>query len=153
MLGKSRLFCPRLHTWLLPLVGSRYRLGLTQRGWDEIGDVIESRTLVSLQQAVVADQPLLELEWEALAFPEGEAPSPRVWSNWANVVEGVATVRTPVAATVLALNAEGEAEHGDPDLWLVELALRDASLADAKLLDESGYRKALAASPRGRFAE
>lgn len=144
-----RLYCPSTHVWLLPLSGSRsVRLGLTERGWDDVGDVVGTAVAVALQEAVAPGQPLLRIEWEALSISDGDE---LYHTNFAQV-EGVAEVRSPVAATVAALNSE--AEHGDDDAWLAELDLADAAaLTDAALLDEGGYKEAVRRGPPGRFGE
>jgi glycine cleavage system H lipoate-binding protein len=150
-------FCPKGHLAVESVYGPglrRYRIGLTERGLEEIGDVLEVRVLAHVGERVQASAGLLQVDWSAMRISDGDELYHTKWAN----IEGEHVLRAPCAGTVTALGgaASDVASALVSSRWLVEL--RCATAADSEALDdallcEMRYADACRASKPGRFGE
>ena len=144
-------YCARSHTWMRPLAGHRVRIGLTERGIDDIGEVDAFERLASVGATVGQCDALLRIDWQAMRISDGDELYHTRWAN----IEGDHTISAPCAATVIGFNEaalSGKFAGGvlDAEEWLVELALTDTDMHLNRLLSEADYMEATADSA-GRF--
>lgn len=133
-------YCARSHTWLRHC-GTRLRIGLTQRGLQDVGDVRHIHAQPPGARVERGGE-LLRLEWDALTISDADE---LYHTRWA-AVEGETTLASPVAAEVV-----GTRTVVDEAEWLVELRLRAAALDTTGLLDEAEYRAQLEQAGEGTF--
>ena len=144
-------YCARSHMWMRPLAGHRVRIGLTERGIDDIGEVDAFERLASVGATVGQSDALLRIDWQAMQISDGDELYHTRWAN----IEGDHTISAPCAATVVGFNEaafNGKYVGGvlDAEEWLVELALTETDTHLNHLLGEADYMKATADSA-GRF--
>ena len=161
-----RLYCGASHFWVQdsdavvdeggrPLV----RVGLTERGLDEIGNVLRCvGTPASV--AVSAGAELLRVDWDAYTVTEADELYHAVWGN----VDGSAVFNSPLACMPVRVNDAAFSQAvkmgamPDPDTWLLEVALlEDGSLDGAArggaLVGKAEYEARVRRAPPGRFLE
>ena len=178
-------FCARTHAWLEPSSAvaraksltfhrSEYVLGFTDRGLEDVGTVWSVNRAVEDGARVGAGDELLQIECAAQP-PIFHHPLPltishtrRRWdghqvttadelyhTRWATV-DGVASLRAPVGATVVGVNEAALARAAvgktlDSDEWLVALRVdSDAELRE--LSDHEAYASRVAEGAPGLFA-
>ena len=141
------MYCPQTHTWMqrltTPLPRPVFRVGLTERALDDVGEVDEVQLVAAVGEAVAPHAALLRIRWQALHISDGDELYHTKWAN----VEGEHTLAAPCPARVVAVNEQLLAtdrrppgglvlDEGD---WLVELAVAEG---DAPLLvDAATYAK------------
>ena len=142
------LCCPKTHTWVqqrapLHAPGAvRLRIGLTDRGALDIGDVVLTRPLVPPNSPVTAGSPIMRVQWEGMTISDGDELYHTKWRN----VEGHVDLASPCDATVIEVNSDVQAPlAGLEDVeggWLVELGLA-GSFDPEGLLSEEEYEAAV----------
>lgn len=146
--AEATAFCLRTHTWRTGTDGgaSTWRVGLTDRAFDDAGDLRTVTTDVEVGAFVRANQTLVRAEWDAFKISDGDELYHTIWES----VEGEIALRSPFNATVVAVNSATLSDPASvgPDDWLVELAPLPDTLLD--VLDEKSY---LAQCGAGQFAD
>ena len=178
-------FCARTHAWLEPSSAvaraksltfhrSEYVLGFTDRGLEDVGTVWSVNRAVEDGARVGAGDELLQIECAEqtpISAPHTahDFPHPRRrWdghqvttadelyhTRWATV-DGVASLRAPVGATVVGVNEAALARAAvgktlDSGEWLVALRVdSDAELRE--LSDHQAYASRVAEGAPGLFA-
>ena len=140
------------------------RIGLTERGLQDIGSVSDYRYLKERSDSTAPPLPLLELDWDAYKISNADELYHCSWE----AVDGTAIIHSPIPGTVVQFNdanIERACRTNVPlstSDWLVEIAVEEdvaASLLNAScgsttdLLDPSAYKRYCEALPRGMFCD
>ena len=148
------LYCSRTHAWVQRLrCGTAVRVGLTERGLDDIGDVEAVEHIAVVGKSVARASALLRIDWEALRISDGDELYHTRWAN----VSGHHTLSAPIDGTVAAVNADA-LQRGrlggvlDADEWLVEMNLtEDTDLGH--LMSAEEYAGRVCTQGSGAFGE
>ena len=156
-------FCARTHAWLEPSSAvaraksltfhrSEYVLGFTDRGLEDVGTVWSVNRAVEDGARVGAGDELLQIEWDGHQVTTADELYHTRWAT----VDGVASLRAPVGATVVGVNEAALARAAvgktlDSGEWLVALRVdSDAELRE--LSDHEAYASRVAEGAPGLFA-
>ena len=127
-------------------------MGITKRGCQDVGSVVEVQTLAAPNQLVNVDQPLLRIEWEGHTISDADELYHTKWG----VVQGSTLVRAPMAGLLKSiLQPEELLRQGllGPDIVVANMHIDRPSLQQAQdLVDESTYSKYCSSLQPGRFA-
>jgi glycine cleavage system H lipoate-binding protein len=146
----TKAFCLRSHCWMERVSESRWRLGITDRGIEEIGDLVSVRPLLAAGESVEQQDGLMQIEWAGMMITDGDELYHTKWAN----VEGETTVRAPCSATVTAIcEPLDRLENLCAEDWLVELELKEPTASLDDLVDEMQYLEAVAQAGPGPFGE
>jgi len=156
------LYCTATHTWLrlhreaasggLLAARSAWRaeLGLTQRGCDDLGDVVAALPLAGAGGRVAAGAELLRLSWEAHSVSTADELYHTTWG----ILERDHVIRSPLPATLLELCAADAASGTlEPTQVLATLHIDRPALQASSLVDEARYLAHVSRLPPGQFAD
>jgi hypothetical protein len=154
------LFCTASHTWLrlhrqavtggLLAARSAWRaeLGLTQRGCDDIGEVVTAKRSAELG-LVENGAELMRLEWEAHSVSTADELYHTTWG----VIERSHIVRTPLPATLLELCLPTVGRSLSPRTVLATLQVDRPALQASSLVDDKRYLEHISQLQPGMFAD
>jgi len=156
------LYCTATHTWLrlhrqavtggLLAARSAWRaeLGVTQRGYDDIGDVVAVTQSAALGRVETGAE-LFRLEWEGHSVSTADELYHTTW----DIVEREHIIRTPLPATLLELCLPTTAVGTSlsPRTVLATLHVDRPALQASSLVDEKRYLEHISQLQPGMFAD
>lgn len=164
--SQKRLFSPRSHLWVgltrdTPLHGGlappraswKLSVGITERGFEDIGSLTGLTALVQTGAPVALGQPLLRLAWEGHKISDGDELYHTTWQN----IEGEFMVTAPVAGTLVSLHEGAYDASSRPmeldatDCLAVLHVDRPALQSAPGLVDAGAYRAHLQTLEPGMF--
>ena len=139
-------YCSASHLWVQPIesAANRFRIGLTARGMQDVGEITAIKPPASAEDVVA-------IEWEALRISDGDELYHTTWANVSDTLE----VRWPAAirGRVAAINSDAHLASLDESSWLVEVELDEPlDASELLLLSESEYHAAIK-DDEGMFGE
>ena len=166
-----KLFSPSDHLWVsltrdAPLGGGltspraawKLHIGVTERGFDEIGSLTGVEALAKPGALIAVGEPLLRISWEGHKISNGDELYHTTWQN----IEGEFMVNAPVAGTLVALH-QGASDAPDHDSasaldveatdWLAILHVDRPALQSAQLVDAAAYHTHVGSLGPGTFSE
>lgn len=138
-------YCVESHTWLQHVEGDKCRIGLTRRGFEDVGDIVEliAHSPVGTSRTARAAESLLGIRWEAMQITSADELYHARWAN----VEGEHCIPWPgYSARITGVNPDAATKALDHTDWLVELALCtgfELAAQEAGLLSEREYLDAI----------
>lgn len=165
-----KLFSPSTHVWIAaePAPSSDHSatesspserwhvtLGLTERGYEEIGDVEGVRVLSPTTTVSAVGQDLVGISWHGHRITRADELYHTVWET----IEEDSTVRSPVRGELLEVASETCLEEYGSDAWLAkvsttkEMLWEDVNSGNDAWVDEEEYDARTEQMPRGAFAD
>jgi hypothetical protein len=163
------LFSPFDHLWVSlqrdaavgggltsPRAAWKLHVGVTKRGFDEIGTMTGLEALAKPGAPIAVGEPLLRILWEGHKISDGDELYHTTWEN----TEGEFVVNSPVAGTLVELH-QGASDTPtwtssldvDAADWLAVLHVDRPALQSAQLVDAAAYDTHVRSLGPGTFSE
>lgn len=179
-----RLFSPTLHLWLSaepessPSVDRQsflqerirswdIKIGITERGFDEIGDIEEiepffenkkmhthnNTSLSSLPSLLIKGDNFLKISWHGHRITQADELYHTVWET----VEGNHIISSPLTGKLTEVATKSCWDQFGEDMWLARLSVTgpymNELIKDKSWVDEEEYYNAVENFPPGAFAD
>jgi hypothetical protein len=151
-----RMFLPAQHLWIETISSSHshrwLRIGLTQRGLEDIGDITSIQPSISAKTGGFVDrgQDLMRINFDGHSITSADELYHTVWDTFSDQV----SIFSPLPGLLLPIAVRDEKINEDTSLATLKVSEDEWQQAcERYLVHESQYRKLILNWPRGKFSD